>query len=281
MRLSRMWQIWAVSATATVFVVAGCGKKDVSNAGPDGRGTPVLSVPNGSSTPVAALNLAQTFAEAVSEDSPGNQQPPPDTTMAGQSTAKLRVEVQRLWDTIKFTTPAGKSIVHVAHFDTEFGKVQVQLLHEIAPNHVRNFVALAKTGFYNGLVFEHIIHGQGDDSPESVLELVEGGCPLGTGEPGVGHLGYWLKPEFNDAVKHEPGIMGAFHDDNPESAGCRFYIALTNAPAMDGNFTAYGKVVAGLDVIRTISKQPRIDGSVQPVKPAVIRSVTIETQEVR
>ncbi len=281
MRLSRMWQILAVSATATAFAVVGCGKKDTPNVGAENRGTPALSVPNGNAAPDASPKLAQPFAEAVSEDSPGNQQPPAEMTIAGQSTAKHRIEVQKLWDTIKFTTPAGKPIVHVAHFDTEFGKIQVQLLHEIAPNHVRNFVALAKSGFYNGLVFEHIIQGQGDETPESVLELVEGGCPLGTGEPGVGHLGYWLKPEFNDAIKHEPGIFGAYHDDNPESAGCRFYIALTNASAMDGNFTAYGKVVAGLDVVRTISKQPRIDGSVQPVKPAVIRSVTIETQEVR
>lgn len=278
MRLSGMCQICAATATATAIFVSGCGKSESAKTADNGRGSPVLSVPNGAP---AAPKLDQPFSEAVWEESPGNQQPPTDMTRAGQSTAKLRVEVQKLWETIKFTTSTGKTIVHVAHVDTEFGKFKVELQHDIAPNHVRNFVALAKAGYYNGLMFEHILQAPNEDTPDSLVELVEGGCPLGTGEPGIGHLGYWLKPEFNDAIKHEPGTLGAYHDDNPDSAACRFYIALTKAPAMDGNFTAFGKVVSGLDVVRTISKQPRIDGSVQPVKPALIRSVTIETVEVR
>jgi cyclophilin family peptidyl-prolyl cis-trans isomerase len=276
-----MWQIWAIAATATVAFGIGCGKSEPARIAQDGRGTPVLSVPNNNAPATPATpRLDQSFAEAVIDDNPGNQQPPPDVTMSGQSTAKLRVDVQKFWDTIRFTTAAGKPIIHIAHIDTDLGSVDVRLLHELAPNHVRNFVALAKSGYFDGLVFEQVVQTQPDDSTE-LMEFVEGGCPVGTGEQGVGHLGYWLKPEFTDAIKHEPGTFGAYHDDNPNTAACRFYIALTNAPAMDGNFTAYGKVVAGLDVIRTISKRTKNDGGTQPVKPVGIRSVMIETQEVR
>jgi peptidyl-prolyl cis-trans isomerase B (cyclophilin B) len=280
MRLPRMWQIWAFAATATAVSGIGCGKSGPAIAGKEERGSPTLSIPAAGAPPAVTTKLDRPFAEAAVENNPGNQQPPVDTTIAGRSTGTLRVEVQKLWDTIRFTTPSGKPIGYIAHFDTEFGKFDVQLLPEVAPNHVRNFVALAKAGYYNGLVFEHVFQTPTDDATSSMLELVEGGCPLGTGEPGVGHLGYWLRPEFSDTIKHEPGTFGAYHDDNADSAACRFYITLTNAPVMDGAFTAYGNVVAGLDVIRTISKRTRIDVG-RPVKPAEIRSVTIETQEVR
>jgi cyclophilin family peptidyl-prolyl cis-trans isomerase len=269
--------------TLTITVLAGgCGQRDAGTAAP----SPTASIPN-PSAPAAGANtnaeelLHQTFAEAVSEDSPGNQQAPPDKTMTGLSTGRLRSEVQASWAAIRFTDSAGRAIQYTAQFDTERGRFRVRLRPDLAPNHVRNFIALARAGYYNGLVFEHLIRQQGDDGPDSAVELVEGGCPLGTGEPGVGHLGYWLRPEFSETYKHEPGTFGAFHDDSPESAACRFYVTLTKAPAMDGNFTAFGEVVEGLDVVRTISGQPKVDGSVQPVNPVVIRQVTIEAAEVR
>jgi peptidyl-prolyl cis-trans isomerase B (cyclophilin B) len=273
------------AALAAVLGVVGCGQKSDPPAG-ESRGQPTVSIPSGDAAPTTsaadeARRLHQPFAEAVSEESPGNQQPPPDATLTGVPTGKVRVEVQKLWDSIRFTDAAGKPLAYYATFETEHGSFRVWLRHDLAPNHVRNFVALARAGYYNGLVFEHVIEQQGDDGPDSKLELVEGGCPVGTGEPGVGHLGYWLHPEFSDTFKHEPGTFGAFHDDSPASAACRFYVALTKAPAMDGNFTAYGQVVAGLEVVRTIAKQPKTEGGLQPVKPVTIRSVTIETQEVR
>lgn len=278
MRLTRMWQIWTVLATATVAGGIGCGRKGPAESSSKRSPAIELSIPNNATpTAPAKVQLDQTFAEAVLEESPGNQQRPVDTTIAGLSTAKLRDEVQAAWPSIRFTSSTGKPIIHIAHFDTEFGKVQVRLLHEVAPNHVRNFVALARAGYYDGLVFEQVIQTQIEDTSE-LLELVEGGCPLGTGEQGAGHLGYWLRPEFSDAIKHEPGIMGAVHDENPNTAACRFYITLSQASGMDGQFTAYGKVVAGLDVIRTISKRAKTDAAAAPIRPAVIRFVTIETQ---
>jgi cyclophilin family peptidyl-prolyl cis-trans isomerase len=110
--------------------------------------------------------------------------------------------------------------------------------------------------------------------------MVEAGCPLGTGEPGIGHLGYWLKPEFNAELKHDEGTVGACLTGDSDKAGCRFYVTLTKAPVMDGNFTIFAKVTDGLDVLRTIVRQPRPDGALRPNRPTVIRTVTIETREV-
>jgi len=228
-------------------------------------------------TPTAARPAP--FAEAVTENVPEEQQPPPDLTANGLSTGKIRVQVQQAWDQIVFTTAAGKKIAYTAVLETEFGPVTIALRPDVAPNHVRNFVALARAGYYDGLVFEKVIEQQGD-TPESKLELVEGGCPAGTGEPGIGHLGYWLKPEFSESVKHEAGTVGACLCGAEDTAACRFYITISPAPAMDGSFTVFGKVTTGLDVIRTITKQPRQDGSARPNSPTVIRKVTIQTREV-
>ncbi len=276
---------WGI-AGLIVGALAGCG------GGKSGdHGQPTVSIPAADgntaaseTTPTtrAAPVPAQSFAQAVTENSPEDQLPPPDKTLNGLSTGKLRIEVQRLWDEVIFTSPAGKRLAYSATLDTEFGLVTLALLPEVAPNHVRNFVALARAGYYDGLVFEHVIQqtAETEDKKEEKVELIEGGCPLGTGEPGIGHLGYWLKPEFSSTVKHEEGTVGACLSGAEDTAGCRFYITLSKAPVMDGNFTVFGKVTQGLDVLRTIVRQPRQDGSIRPDKPAIIRKVTIQTREV-
>jgi len=274
-----MREFWKLAVLALVASL-GCGKSDKPTTS-NTPAQPALSVPNGQQPVVhEEERLHQPFDVAVAEHSPGDQQPPPDFTVAGTPTGKIRMEVQKSWDAIRFTAN-GKSLAYFAILETEMGRVKLRLRPDIAPNHVRNFVALAKAGYYNGLVFEQLIQQQGDAGPESNLEMVEAGCPLGTGDPGLGHLGYWLRPELVDNLKHESGTLGAWHDGNPESAGVRFYITLSTAPMMDGYFTVFGQVIEGLDVVRTISKQPKTEGTVQPVKPVTIRSVTIEIQESR
>jgi cyclophilin family peptidyl-prolyl cis-trans isomerase len=271
---------WGIVGLVVAVAPLGCG----GSAG--GHAAPAVAIPGpaGDTAPADApagpppAPKAVAFTEAVSEDSPEEQLPPPDQTLNGYSTGKVRMAVQKAWHTIAFTTPAGKKLAYTAVVDTEFGTVKIALRPDVAPNHVRNFVALARAGFYDGLVFERVIEQEGD-GPESKLELVEGGCPLGTGEPGIGHLGYWLYPEFSD-TKHEAGTVGACLNGAEDTAGCRFYVTLSSAPAMDGNFTVFGKVTTGLDVVRTIAKQPRTEGSPRPDRPAMIRKVTIQTREV-
>ena len=112
-----------------------------------------------------------------------------------------------------------------AMIETDHGNMEITLRPDLAPNHVRNFIALARLGYYDGLVFERTVHGRPLDHPEIEVDIVEAGCPLGTGEVGVGSLGYWLKPEFS-AEPHDIGTIGAPHGEEWGTAGCRFYVSL-------------------------------------------------------
>lgn len=281
--VTRRWLRWYGVGLAVCAGATGCG----GGAKPGAAGQPTVSIPgpssgsaagSGESTPPSSSPSA--FANAVLTDTAtGDVLPPPDRTLNGLSTGKLRGEVQKLWDEISFTSAAGKPLAYTATLDTELGTIALALLPDVAPNHVRNFVALARAGYYDGLVFEHVIQQEGEGA-DAKLEMIEGGCPLGTGEPGIGHLGYWLKPEFSETVKHDEGTVGACRDADADTAACRFYITLSKAPVMDGNFTVFARVTQGLDVVRTIARQPRPEGSIRLNQPTVIRRVTIQTREV-
>jgi peptidyl-prolyl cis-trans isomerase B (cyclophilin B) len=231
----------------------------------------------------------QPFKDAVLFEPPDDEtQRPPDVTKAGKVVGKLFEAVAGkdnqggLWDQIKFVSPAGKRLNYTAYLKTDLGDVVMELWPDVAPNHVRNFVALARAGYYDGLDFDRIHHEELVDTSGQGLEYVEAGCPLGTGEPGYGSIGYWLKPEVNAKVHHEEGTVGAWHAEEVESAACKFYITLTKAPWMDGNFTVFGKVTQGLDVVRKIAARPQqaVDGDEgRPLEPVVIRQVTIQVRE--
>jgi cyclophilin family peptidyl-prolyl cis-trans isomerase len=231
--------------------------------------------------------MRQTFAEATrrADDPPEECQRPPDSTVSGKSVYKLYTEVMRLWDSIRFTDADGKPLTYTATVETDEGAVVIELRPDLAPNHVRNFVALARAGYYDGLCFDRIYHGESDEDPAVKLEQIEAGCPLGTGEPGYGSIGYWLKPEFSPAARatHEEGTVGACHGREADTAACRFYITLNKAPFLDENYTIFGKITRGLDVARRIYLKPTIiddqdrDGSRRPEKPVLIKKVMIHT----
>lgn len=261
--------------------------------------------PNGGTTetkdssadaPIVRDAKHQAFETATrgGDDPPPNSNPPPDVTVSGKSVYKIYKEVVASWDTIRFVAPDGKPIRYSATVETDFGNIEIALRPDLAPNHVRNFVALARAGYYNDLLIDRICHEENEVEPGKVqvFDSIEAGCPLGTGDPGNGSIGYWLKPEIAappsspDAaakVTHELGVVGACHGDEPDTAACRFYITLCEAPFLDGNFTVFGKVTQGLDVARTIAKQPTreyeedVAGSLRPDKPIAIKKVTIHT----
>jgi cyclophilin family peptidyl-prolyl cis-trans isomerase len=269
------WAGWVVSAS-----LVGCGGPPANPEKAESAPPAAASAP-AAQAPAAAPKLRQTFAEATRAEPPAEGQRPPDTTMAGQSVGKLYTEVVRLWDTVQLVGDGGKQLTYTARLDTELGPITIALRPELAPNHVRNFVALARAGYYNGLVFERTVREKSEGQPD--LELLEAGCPVGTGELGLGSIGYWLKAEFNDAV-HEEGTVGACHGEDPDSACCKFYITLGKAPVMDQNFTVFGKVSGGLDVARRIFSLPvRNDAEYpegdRPERPVVIRKVTIQVRE--
>jgi peptidyl-prolyl cis-trans isomerase B (cyclophilin B) len=254
-----------------------------------------LTVPADKPTPSEPARdpLHQSFADATraADNPPEDSQRPPDRTITGKPVFKLLAEVQKQWDSIRFVTADGRKLEYTALFDTTHGALEITLLSEAAPNHVRNFVALARAGYYDGLRFDGILHEAIREDPEAApmrLDQLRAGCPLGTGETGTGSLGYWLRPEFNARqfkLTHEEGTVGACHGPEPDSAATRFYINLTPAPYLDDSYTIFGKVSKGLDVLRTIGVQPvRIDEGAdgdsghQPLKPIVIRSVKIQTR---
>lgn len=300
-------QYWVRLATVASLLGAlafgGCGKQpvpseqagsapqDAPSAAVSGRANPEIEAnPNNpAKAEIPPDGKHEPFNKVTrgGDDPPANSNPPPDVTVNGKPVYKIYKDVIGMWDHIHFVTPNGQPIHYAATIETDYGNIEITLRPDLAPNHVRNFVALARAGYYDGLFVDRICHEENELEPGKVqiFDSIEVGCPLGSGEPGNGSIGYWLKSEFPAAeakVTHEPGTIGACRNAEPDSAACRFYITLCEAPFLDGNFTIFGKVTQGLDVARIIAKQPTRDqedvaGSRRPDKPIVIKKVTIHT----
>jgi cyclophilin family peptidyl-prolyl cis-trans isomerase len=242
-------------------------------------------------SPVEA-RFRQSFADATRKD-PLPDWNPPATTAAGKSVGTLYDQVQKSWDAISFVNDDGKRIVYHAVLDTEEGAIDIELRPDWAPNHVRNFIALARAGYYDGLEFDRVVDQASKKSNDKV-ELIEGGAPQALTDDQDG-IGYWLKDEFNPKLPHEEGVVGASHGDEADSAACKFYVMLCKAPRLDGNYTVFGKVAHGLDVARKIKERPvqknddnntgeyeddLIGGDYHMTKGVVIKKVTIQAHEV-
>jgi peptidylprolyl isomerase len=277
-----------LAGVLAAFLALGCGHQ---GSGSEASQATTTSTVSSTSSPAAVAEqpiavdprLSQSFAEATRQEPPADWQRPPDLTMTGKSVGKLYTEVVNKWDSIHLTTATGKPIQYTALLETDLGEIEIALRPDLAPNHVRNFVALALVGYYDGLVFERTVHAKSQEPPEVEVEIIEGGCPLGTGESGFGSIGYWLKPEFSKEA-HVEGTIGAAHGEEPDTAACRFYITLNQAPFLDGNFTVFGKVTRGLDVARRIfslpvRNDPEYPEGDRPEKPVVIRKVTLQSSE--
>jgi peptidyl-prolyl cis-trans isomerase B (cyclophilin B) len=120
------------------------------------------------------------------------------------------------------------------------GEIRLEFFPEDAPKTVENFVTLAKKGFYNGLNFHRVV-------PDFV---VQGGCPKGNG---TGGPGYTVKAEFNKQ-KHVRGSLAMARSQDPDSAGSQFYICYGNTPHLDGQYTVFGKVVSGMELVDRIKQ---------------------------
>ncbi len=272
----------AVSRLAflVLLALAGCAKTEPAE---QANSTPPPTAPANTPTPPTSTppRFALPFDEATVADQP--DQYLPDVTLTNKSVGKLYEEVRKRWEEVPIKAPDGHLLAYSATLETALGPIDIELRPDLAPNHVRNFIALARAGYYDGLVFERVIHQQAEDNPDVKLEVIEGGCPIGTGDKGYGSIGYWLKPEFSPEVKHEEGTIGACRWEEPDSAACRFYICLTKAPVLDGERTIFGKVRGSLDVVRRIATQPIANSPVypsadRPSEPIVIRKVVVTVQ---
>ena len=222
-----------------------------------------------------AADWNQPFEDAVTTQAPAGANLPVERTVAGKSTAQLRAAVEKAWPAVRLTDAAGRLAPIPVALDTAEGRIELSLFPDAAPNHVRNFLALAQVGFYDGLVFERSVRQEvvSQGAAGGRMELLTGGCPNGDGDVGTGHIGYFLKPETN-ALGHEEGTVGFWRDDDSNSAGTRFYICLSPAPFLNGHFTPFGKVTGGLAVARAIAARPAGEtGGEQPKSPVAITGV--------
>jgi len=124
------------------------------------------------------------------------------------------------------------------------GEITLEFFPGDAPKHVENFVALAKRGFYDGLTFHRVVPGF----------VVQGGCPNGNGSGGPGHT---VKAEFN-ARKHVRGTLAMARSQHPDSAGSQFYITYGAQPNLDGSYTVFGQVTAGMEHVDRIERGDRM-----------------------
>ena len=149
------------------------------------------------------------------------------------------------------------------------GVIKAELYPEIAPNTVANFVNLVESGFYDGLIFHRVIPGF----------MIQGGDPQGTG---MGGPGYSIKGEFarngfrQNNLKHSRGVLSMARSMMPNSAGSQFFIMHANAPHLDGDYAAFGKVTEGMDVVDAIAATPT-GFQDRPVQEQKIKKVTVET----
>jgi len=156
----------------------------------------------------------------------------------------------------------------VVDLETTAGTISLEFFPDKAPNHVRNFIELAKSGFYNGTNFHRVIPGF----------MIQGGDPNTRSGPretwGTGHSEKTLAAEFND-VPHERGILSMARTQDPDSATSQFFICVARAPSLDHKYTVFGKVTTGMEVVDTIVNAPRNMNNDQPDDPVVIKRAVV------
>ena len=142
-----------------------------------------------------------------------------------------------------------------------------ELYPEIAPKTVENFETLANKGFYDGLIFHRVIPGF----------MIQGGDPKGTGIGGPGYtiFGEFSANGFKNDLKHERGVLSMARAMDPNSAGSQFFIMHADAPHLDGEYAAFGKITKGLDVVDAIAKT-KTNWQDRPVSEQKMKSIRVE-----
>ena len=159
----------------------------------------------------------------------------------------------------KFTPEEIKKMSETkAIIKTRFGNIELKFFPDVAPNHVNNFIELAKKGFYDRTLFHRVIPGF----------MIQGGDP-NSKDPdrsrhGTGGPGYSLKAEFNNRL-HKRGTLSMARAASPDSAGSQFFICVADAPFLNNKYTVFGEVVSGTEVVDKIVSQPR-DGRDNPLE---------------
>ena len=156
----------------------------------------------------------------------------------------------------------------IVTFQTTKGVMKAELYPEIAPNTVNNFISLVKSGFYDGTIFHRVIPGF----------MIQGGDPEGTG---MGGPDYSIRGEFSangfqNSLKHTTGVLSMARSMRPNSAGSQFFIMVADAPHLDGQYAAFGKLLEGIETAQAIVNVSR-NYNDRPDEDVVMESVTVDT----
>ncbi|MBQ3390253.1 MAG: peptidylprolyl isomerase [Firmicutes bacterium] len=148
------------------------------------------------------------------------------------------------------------------------GVMKAELYPETAPNSVKNFIDLANKGFYDGVIFHRVIPGF----------MIQGGDPTGTGMGGPGHCipGEFAANGFPNGLNHTRGVLSMARAMHPDTGGSQFFIMVADAPHLNGNYAAFGKVIEGMEVADEIVNTPR-NRMDRPDTDQRMKKVTVET----
>ncbi len=156
--------------------------------------------------------------------------------------------------------------------ETKFGNIELKLFPDIAPGHVENFLKLAKSSFYDGTIFHRVIPGF----------MIQGGDPNSKGEDksthGTGGPGYAIDAEFNDKP-HVRGTLSMARSRDPDSAGSQFFIVVKKSSFLDHQYTVFGEVVSGLEVVDEIVSQKK-DARDNPIERIEMKIRVIEAENI-
>lgn len=156
--------------------------------------------------------------------------------------------------------------------ETKFGNIELKLFPDIAPGHVENFLKLAKSSFYDGTIFHRVIPGF----------MIQGGDPKSKGEDksthGTGGPGYAIDAEFNDKP-HVRGTLSMARSRDPDSAGSQFFIVVKKSSFLDHQYTVFGEVVSGLEVVDEIVSQKK-DARDNPIERIEMKIRVIEAENI-
>ena len=153
----------------------------------------------------------------------------------------------------------------LAHFTTSLGDFQVELFEGRAPATTKNFIDLVEKGYYDGIVFHRVIEGF----------MLQGGCPDGNG---TGGPGYTIPDEFHDELSHDSEGVLSMANSGPSTGGSQFFVTLAATNWLDGKHAVFGKVVEGIETVRSIGGTATGSGD-RPLEPVVMESVRVASTE--
>jgi cyclophilin family peptidyl-prolyl cis-trans isomerase len=191
------------------------------------------------------------------------------TTGCRKEEAKVEVE-KDVTEPVEEVAPEAGRGKEVAVIQTTLGSMVLEFFEEDAPNHVANFKKLTRERYYDGIYFHRVIPGF----------MIQAGCPLTRDDDrsndGTGGPGYTIDAEFNDRP-HKRGTLSMARKPDPNSAGSQFFICHKAQPGLDGQYTVFGRVIDGTDVVDKIANAER-DKKDNPLEKIIMEKVTIETR---